>query len=433
MITSSGRGRGRWLLLGLVVLGALVVSALVARASASTGRTHAVTITWWHNATAEPGKGFWQKVADDYHAAHPNVTIDVVPTQNEQFPTKIPIALQSDDPPDLFQQWGGGQLNEQVKAGKVMDITAATKSWIGSLGGSAAGWQVSGKQYGVPYNLGIVGFWYNKALFKKAGISAPPTTLAQFIADTKKLKAKGITPVAVGSKDKWPDAFWWDYLAVRYCSKGTMQKTGLTLSFADPCFTKAGVALKQIVDAKPFQNGYLGTPAQQGATSSAGLIGNGKAAMELQGHWDPGVMNSLTPNQKGIGKSLGWFPFPAVTGGKGLGGSALGGGDGFSCSWKPPPECADFLKYIVSVPVQRQWAALNVGLPVAKGSESAVKDPNLKTLLTVRSKSPFVQLYLDVAYGSKVGGALNDAVAAQFAGQKSPQDVVKAIQDSTEH
>src|SRR4051794_18245550 len=98
MITSSGRGRGRWLLLGLVVLGALVVSALVARASASTGRAHAVTITWWHNATAEPGKGFWQKVADDYHAAHPNVTIDVVPTQNEQFPTKIPIALQSDDP-----------------------------------------------------------------------------------------------------------------------------------------------------------------------------------------------------------------------------------------------------------------------------------------------------------------------------------------------
>src|SRR4051794_26229321 len=67
-----------------------------------------VKITWWHNATADPGKSFWQTVADEYHAAHPNVTVDVVPIQNEQFTTKIPAALQSDSPPDLYQQWGGG-------------------------------------------------------------------------------------------------------------------------------------------------------------------------------------------------------------------------------------------------------------------------------------------------------------------------------------
>src|SRR5262249_39081363 len=191
-----------------------------------------------------------------------------------------------------------------------------------------------------------------------------------------------------------------------------------------------GATLQQLVNAKPFQNGFLGTPAQQGASSSAGLIGNGKAAMELQGHWDPGVMNGLTPNQKGIGKALGWFPFPSVPGGKGLANSGRGGGDGFSCSWKAPPQCADFLKYIVSPGVQRRWAALNIGLPVAKGSTTAVKDPNLKGLLVWRSKSPFIQLYLDVAYGANVGGALNDAVSALLAGQKSPQDVVKAIQEA---
>ena len=38
--------------------------------------------------------------------------------------------------------------------------------------------------------------------------------------------------------------------------------------------------------------------------------------MELQGDWDPGVMQSLTTN-KNILNDLGFFPFPAVTGGAG--------------------------------------------------------------------------------------------------------------------
>src|SRR4051812_24967408 len=261
-----------------------------------------VKLTWWHNATAEPGKGFWQKVADEYHAAHPNVTIDVQPIQNEQFTTKIPAALQSDSPPDLFQQWGGGQLADQVRAGKVLDITNSAKSWLGTLGGSVAGWQYKGRQYGVPYNIGIVGFWYNKALFAKAGIKAPPKTWTALLDDVGKLKTAGITPIAIGAKDRWPDAFWWDYLAVRYCSQKTLQQSAVDYKFGPACWTKAGDAVKQLLAAEPFQRGFLGTPAQQGAGSSAGLMGNGKAAMELQGHWNAGVMNSLSPDQKGIGK-----------------------------------------------------------------------------------------------------------------------------------
>ena len=45
-------------------------------------------------------------------------------------------------------------------------------------------------------------------------------------------------------------------------------------------------------------------------------MANGKAAMELQGHWNPGVMQSLTPDQKVLGSFLGWFPFPNVPGSK---------------------------------------------------------------------------------------------------------------------
>ena len=81
--------------------------------STSTGSnsstTSNVTLTWWNNATAQPLLGVWQSIAASFHAAHPNVTIKNVPIQNEQFTTKIPLALESSTPPDIYQQWGGGQ------------------------------------------------------------------------------------------------------------------------------------------------------------------------------------------------------------------------------------------------------------------------------------------------------------------------------------
>ena len=79
-----------------------------------------VELTWWHNGTGEPLKGFWAKVGKDFEAAHPNVKVTITAVQNEELQrTKIPNALRSDNPPDLFQQWGGGELAAQVEAGKV--------------------------------------------------------------------------------------------------------------------------------------------------------------------------------------------------------------------------------------------------------------------------------------------------------------------------
>ena len=130
-------------------------------------------------------------------------------------------------------------------------------------------------------------------------------------------------------RDRWPDAFYWDYLATKLCSKKTMQQSAVSYNFSDPCWIKAGVYVEQLLAAEPFQDGFLATPAQQGATSSAGLLANGKTAMELQGHWNPGVMQSLTPENK-IPSFLGWFPFPNILGSKALRDSLLGGGDGFA-------------------------------------------------------------------------------------------------------
>ena len=69
-------------------------------------------------------KAVWQKLADEYMAAHPNVTIEITVLENEAFKTKLTTVMQSGEPPDIFQSWGGGVMNEYVEAGLLKDITA---------------------------------------------------------------------------------------------------------------------------------------------------------------------------------------------------------------------------------------------------------------------------------------------------------------------
>jgi raffinose/stachyose/melibiose transport system substrate-binding protein len=386
-----------------------------------------VNLTWWHNATADPGKAQWQAAADAYHAAHPNVTFTVDPIQNEDFTTKVPLALQTDNPPSIYQQWGGGGEATQVQSGKLMDMTAQVASWIGELGSAAKGWQVDGKQYGVPYDVHVVGFWYRTDLFTKAGITSPPATLDDLNADVVKLKAAGIAPIAIGSKDKWPDAFWWEYFALRECPIATVTKEISAQNLNDPCFIKAGDDMQAFLATKPFQTGFLGTPAQQGAGSSAGLVANGQAAMELQGDWEAAVMPSLATD-KNFAANLSWFPFPTVSGGNGTPGVALGGGDGFSCTSKATAACPDFLKYISSDAVQAQLVKASAAtLPANPSANSAMTDPTLKKVLAYLQQVPFNQTYFDQALPTATGQALDDAVANFFAGQGSPDDIAKSV------
>ena len=408
--------------------------ALTAACSSSSGGSKkteqgggSVTLTWWHNGSSEPGLTTWKQVADAYHAAHPNVSFKINPMQNEAFKTKIPVALQGSDPPSIYQQWGSGAQATQVKSGTQMDITAAVSSWVGQLGNAAKGWQTDGKQYGIPYDLHTVGFWYRTDMFQKAGITSPPATMDDLNADIAKLKAAGMTPVSIGSKDKWPDAFWWEYFAIRECSTDTVVNAINNQKTDDPCFVKAGNDLKAFLDTKPFQNGFLGTPAQQGAGSSAGLVGNAKAAMELQGDWELPTIIPLT-RDKQFASKLSWFPFPSVAGGQGEAGATLGGGDGFSCTTKATAACPDFLKYVASPEVQTKLVETNTAtLPANPAANASVKDATLQLVLKASQSSPFVQTYFDQALPTAVGNALNDAIANFFAGKGSPQDIADAV------
>ena len=106
------------------VLAACSSSGSSSTSSNSSSSSAKVTLSWWNNANTQPLLGVFNNVIKQFEAAHPNITIQNVPMQNEQFKTKVTPALRGNAPPDIYQQWGSGQQATQVQSGKVADISS---------------------------------------------------------------------------------------------------------------------------------------------------------------------------------------------------------------------------------------------------------------------------------------------------------------------
>ncbi|WP_203581696.1 ABC transporter substrate-binding protein [Microbacterium hibisci] len=388
-----------------------------------------VTITWWHNATSGPLPAVWEEVAAEFEEAHPGVKVEQTGYQNEELQrTLIPNALAAGDPPDLFQVWPGGELRDQVENGYLQPLDDALGDTISSVGATINPWQVDGVTYGVPFTFGIEGFWYNTDQFDEAGVEVP-TTFDQLVDAVGALREAGFTPIAVGAGDGWPAAHWWYQFALKSCSPEALATAETEFDFSDECFVEAGEQLQEFLGIEPFQDGFLGTPAQQGAGSSAGLVANGQASMELMGHWNAGVIGGLTPDEQ-VPPFLGWFPVPGIDGADGDPTAALGGGDGFGCSADAPPECAELLEYIMSEEVQKKFAASGSGIPTVAAAQDSLEDANLKMVAEGLSQASFVQLWLDTAFGTTVGNAMNEGIVNLFAGTGTPEEIVQKMQDA---
>ncbi|MCW2915709.1 MAG: sugar transporter substrate-binding protein [Actinomycetia bacterium] len=390
-------------------------------AGSSTGK---VTVEWWNISTTEPAKSLWASAAKEYMAQHPDVTIKLVTLENEAYKSKMTALTASGKLPDIFHTWGGGVLKQQVDAGLVKDLTSAIAPWSGNLTPiSLQPYQLDGKTYAVPFDIGMVGFWYNKALFAKAGITTPPATWAEFLADVKKLKSAGITPIAVAGKDKWPEMYYWAYLALRVGGLAALKQAAAGNDFTGAPFVAAGQHLKELADLSPFQQGFQGA-GYDAPGGEAATMGNGKAAMELMGQWAPNVEKT---SGKGIGTDLGFFPFPTVEGGQGLVTEVFGGGGAHALRKGAPAAAVDILKYFSTVGEARKLVASGAVMPVVKGAESALTDPNKQAVAKTLAGATGFQLFLDQAFPPAVGQEVNDSVAALVAGQKSPQQVAQAI------
>lgn len=415
----------KFLLLLLVTITAII---LILFSSCKVGKARAVTISFWHLDTQDDFKAVWQAQADAFMAEHPNVTIEITVLENEAFKQKVATVMQSGNPPDLFRSWGGGVMNEYAQAGLLKDITKDLKGeWGKSIGKGALGvYSYKGKYYGAPYDMGAVGIWYNKAIFAKLGLK-PFETWSELLDGVKKIKAAGIIPIALGEGDRWPGHFWWVYLATRIGGQEAFLKASSREgSFTDEPYVKAGEELKNLVDLKPFQNGFLGATYNDEAL----LVAQRKAAMELMGQWAPNMHKQNTDDKLGLGDDLGFMPFPAVEGGAGDITDVMGGGNGLILGKNAPKETVEFLKFMLTLENYKKMIKPLALIPTVKGGEEYLDDPIAKQIVQMVSKANYYQLYYDQYLPPAVGQAVLDATQGIFAGTKTPQDAAQMIEDA---
>jgi raffinose/stachyose/melibiose transport system substrate-binding protein len=401
---------------------------LLGAASVSAAPTKVVE--WWHIGTAANDKAMFQGFADAYVKLHPDVQINITVLENEAFKSKLTTVMQSGSPPDIFQTWGGGVLAQYGDAGLCRDISKEVKgtAWGNSMASGV--WETytsKGHIYAVPNDAGCITFWYNKDLLAKVGYNAFPTDWADFLTLVKKLKAAGITPIALAGNDKWPAMHMWSYLALRLGGASLFSDTVSgknAKGFNDPSWIKAGQMLLDLAALKPFQDGFLGATYND----EAALVGNGQAAMELMGQWAPNVERDNSSSKAGLGDKLAAAPVPAIKGGKGKVTEVIGGGGGFALGKNASDAAVDFVKFITNKENMITWAKNDGILATTKGAEAGITDPNSKMVKALVDKCTFFQLYLDQAFPPAVGGAVNDAVQTILAGTATPAQACAAIQ-----
>jgi len=190
-----------------VAAAAAVASGLAGCGSPGGGpSSKAFKIVQYEDKTSAQSQG-WQLALELFKQKHPELDVTFETTSFDAFRKNAKLVLGGSSVPDVVEfnkgNADGGQLASQGLLDPLDD--AVTKyGWADKVTGSmqafakysATGEAGSGSWYGVP-NIGeYVMFYYNKALFKKAGIAAEPTTMDEFVEAMDKLKAAGVTPVS---------------------------------------------------------------------------------------------------------------------------------------------------------------------------------------------------------------------------------------------
>ena len=189
---------------------ALVAALAVATvgANGASGGSAADTLTVWLQVDAQSG---WPEVVASANAQfknqNPGWDVDV---QYQTWGThlgKFDSTLAGNNAPDVIEM-GNTEMTKYMAAGAFQDLTSEKSSFPNSgswLEGLAASGRFGGKLYGVPYYAGSRVVTYRSDLFRQAGISKLPTSLAEFTAAAKKLaaknKEKSFSPVYIAGTD----------------------------------------------------------------------------------------------------------------------------------------------------------------------------------------------------------------------------------------
>ncbi|MGZ0087233.1 ABC transporter substrate-binding protein [Caldibacillus thermoamylovorans] len=267
--------------------------------------------SWWTGAGEEDGLKALIKL---FQEKYPDIQVEnaaVAGGAGTNAKAVLASRMQGNDPPSTFQVHGGAELNEGwVAAGKMEPLNDLyeKEGWMDKFPKALIDMvSKDGNIYSVPVNIhrGNV-LWYNKKIFADNGLQ-PPKTFDEFFQVADKLKAKGITPLALGDKEPWAATHLFENVLLGTLGTENYKKlwTG-ELSFNDP-------QVKQAVETFKKMLGYINEDhSSRNWQDAAQLVAEGKAAMYVMGDWVKGYfVNDLKLK---VNQDFGYVPVPNTEG-----------------------------------------------------------------------------------------------------------------------
>jgi len=262
--------------------------------------------SWW---TAGGEADGLNAMFDIYRKAYPKVEIinaTVAGGAGTNAKAVLSTRLTGGDPPDSFQLHAGLEVEKYQpdKYLQPLDSLYASEGWAKVFPKDLVSLlKYQDHFWGVPVNIHRSNvLWYSKQIFADNNLT-PPTSWDEFFAVGDVLKAKGIVPLVIGTKEGWEAAHTFETILPSVLGPETYNGlwTGKT-SWTDPKVTQALEVLKKVMT-------YANTDyAALTWSDAAQYLVDGKGAMHIMGDWTDGWFTS-----KGY-KGYGWAPVPGTKG-----------------------------------------------------------------------------------------------------------------------
>jgi len=255
----------------------------------------------------------WNRILSAFHAKHPDINIRFEPTVNTEYMPALQTQLQAKKGPDLISCPPFDFALKLYNMGGLADVSDL-KGYENFPDSALAAWRTDDGQhtYCVPVGSVIQGFYYNKNIFQKLGLSVPKTE-SEFFATLDTLKKNGVTPLDMGTKDLWPvvdlafNSVW-----PNYCDGENTRKALIagTAKLTDECFLKALNVVARFGAYLPQGSESIGYADTQQIfpLGNAAIFPGGSWEIPLLGKiadFDIGVFPPFEPDGKVSGRC--WF------------------------------------------------------------------------------------------------------------------------------
>lgn len=242
----------------------------------------------------------FERVMADFTAAHPEVTVRVVMSPNDQYKPKLQSALNTGSGPDLYMVPALPELASYVDAENLVDVTDEV-DFAPIVEVATAAVTVDDRHWAVPSGRYTVGIGYHRDLFERAGITAEPATWAEMRAAMDQLLANDITPYSIAAKDG--SLTYFNYIGLASTVLGTDGFDAVLAGELRLNEPELVAVVQEMKDWVPYyQSNFLGTPYAE----AKALFGTKRTAMMDIGSADLSGLYEIDPNAQ-----LGFFYWPA--------------------------------------------------------------------------------------------------------------------------